>query len=136
MDTHAIVEILVHHYPDVQTVYLFGSSGTGLERPDSDIDLALLLPYRTAVANRSLAMTSAWSELMALSGREVDLINLRLVNTVFQNEVLNTARVIHGADDEARRIFEMEALSAYQKLNDERREILEDFFRTRRAYNV
>jgi hypothetical protein len=30
----------------------------------------------------------------------------------------------------------MEALSAYQKLNDERREILEDFFRTRRAYNV
>lgn len=132
----AIAETITRYYPDIQAIYLFGSYGRGFERTDSDIDLAVLLPHRTATENRSLGLLSLASALKELAGREVDLINLRTVNTVFQNEIINTGRIIDAADDEQRKIFEMQVLSAYQKLTEERREILESFFRTKRAYNV
>ncbi len=39
-----IVRTVLDHYPDTQAIYLFGSYGTENEWPDSDVDIALLLP--------------------------------------------------------------------------------------------
>jgi len=47
-----------------------------------------------------------------------------------------TGKVIFCNDENARLEFEMLTLSFYQKLNEERKEILEDFYKTRRAYPV
>ncbi|HPH03810.1 MAG TPA: nucleotidyltransferase domain-containing protein [Spirochaetota bacterium] len=136
MQTQQIIDTILGYYPDTQAIYLFGSYGTEYERPESDIDLGLLLPHETAVQLPTLALTPVWHALRKSMGREIDLINLRLVSTVFQNEILNTARIILDSNRNARMVFEMQTLSAYQKLSEERKHILESFFETKRAYNV
>ena len=74
--------------------------------------------------------------LESLLNRPVDLINLRLVSTVFQKEVVCSERRIYCVDDYAADEFEMLALSYYQKLNEERRAILDEFWQSGKAYAV
>jgi hypothetical protein len=45
-------------------------------------------------------------------------------------------RRLYCANQYAADEFEMLTLSYYQKLNEERKEILQSFFQTKRAYNV
>ncbi len=60
--------------------------------------------------------------------RDVDLVNVRMVNTVFQNEIIEQGRLIYSRDEYAVDVFEMQVLSGYQKLYEERAGILEDIF--------
>ena len=43
-----IVRIVLEHYPEAQATYLFGTYGTVDEWPDSDVDIAVLLPPEQA----------------------------------------------------------------------------------------
>lgn len=131
-----IVQTILTHTPQVQAVYLFGSHGTEDERPSSDVDIALLLPPEQAKAVGSLLLGELHMALAELLGKEVDLVNLRQVSTVFQKEIVMTGRQIYCADDYAAAEFEMLTLSYYQKLNEERREILAAFKESGRAYDV
>lgn len=63
----------------------------------------------------------------------MDLINLREVNTVFQNEIITEGSLIYLADEAETDAFEMKVMSAYQKLNDERAAILKDIEATGRV---
>ncbi len=74
--------------------------------------------------------------LAAVLGKNVDVINLRQASTVFQKEIIMAERRIFCANPYAADEFEMLTLSYYQKLNEERREILVEFARTGRAYPV
>jgi len=64
------------------------------------------------------------------------LINLRQVSTVFQKEIIMAERRIICADTYAAEEFEMLVLSRYQKLNEERAELLAEGLRSGRFYNV
>jgi len=123
-------------YPNVEAIYLFGSYGTEFYKPDSDADIALLLPWDAELVKKTLAFSPCWTALAKLLSCEIDLINLRATNTVFQNEIINTGRVIFESNEDKRLAFEMLVLSMYQKLSEERSEILESFFETKRAYQV
>ncbi|MDR4516967.1 MAG: nucleotidyltransferase domain-containing protein [Nitrosomonas sp.] len=136
MKHEMILQSILNFYPDIQGVYLFGSYDTGNERPDSDIDLALLLPFHSAVRSKDLPLSPCRVDLETKLGRNVDLINLRMTNTVLQNKILNAGRLIFVHKPEAIREFEMRVLSDYQKLNEERKDILEDFHRSGRAYRI
>ena len=125
-EQNAIIRSVLKHYPDVQAIYLFGTYQTADEWPDSDVDIALLLPPQQAKTAKSLAMSDLCSELIALLKKEVDLINLRRVPTVLQKEVIAADRRIYRADEYAADEFEMLTISYYQKLNEERAEIVED----------
>lgn len=131
-----IVQTILAHYPQTQAVYLFGSFAAGQEGADSDVDIALLLPPQKAKEAGTLALTPLHLSLAEQLGREVDLINLRLVSSVFQKEIIIQGQRIFCADMFAADEFEMLTLSFYQKLNEERREILVEFARTGRAYPV
>lgn len=133
-DVEAIVGAAMAHYPDLQAVYLFGSYGTEQEWPDSDVDIALLLRHEEARRAGALALSELRFALEEQLKKTVDLINLREVSTVFQHEITQGGLVIFAPDEEAVRAFEMGVLSAYQKLNEERREIISEFLRTKRAY--
>lgn len=128
----AIIRTVLKHYPDVQAIYLFGSYGTADEWPDSDVDIAILLPPQQAKAAKILAMSDLCFELESLLKKEVDLINLRRVPTVLQKEIVVADRRIYHADEYAANEFEMLTLSYYQKLNEERAEIVEDALATGR----
>ena len=127
-----IIDIILAHYPETQVIYLFGSYQTADEQPTSDADVALLLPPQQAKAAGSLALSALRSELEACLGRDVDLINLRQAPTVLQKEVVAAERRIYLADEYAAAEFEMLTLSFYQKLNEERGNIIRDALTTGR----
>ncbi|MGH8479200.1 MAG: type VII toxin-antitoxin system MntA family adenylyltransferase antitoxin [Gammaproteobacteria bacterium] len=131
-----IIRPVLGHYPDTQAIYLFGSYGTENEWPDSDVDIALLLPPAQAKASRMLAMSPLCSELGSLLEKPVDLVNLRVVSTVFQKEIIEADRRIHTGNAYAADEFEMLVLSFFQKLSQERAEILAEGLRSGRFYSA
>ena len=131
-ETDVIVRTVLEHYPTAQAIYLFGTYGTADEWPDSDVDIAVLFSPQQAKTAGLLALSDLRFELEALLKKEVDLINLRRVPTVLQKEVIAADRRIYRADEYAADEFEMLMLSYYQKLNEERAEIIEDALATGR----
>lgn len=131
-----ISSTVLEHYPDLQGIYLFGSFGTEDEWPDSDVDIALLLKPEEAKKQRLLAMSGCSSALARVLHKEVDLLNARLVSTVFQKEMVMNGRLIYCGDRSAVDEFEMLTLSKYQKLNEERRDIVDAALSDGRFYAV
>jgi predicted nucleotidyltransferase len=131
-----IVRTVLKSHLEVQAVYLFGSYGTEGEWPDSDVDIALLLAPSAAKEARHLIASPLRDELELLLKRKVDLLNLRHVSTVFQKEIVMADRRIYTGDKYAADEFEMLTLSYYQKLNEERAEVLAEGLRSGRFYNT
>jgi predicted nucleotidyltransferase len=125
----------VEHYPSAQAIYLFGTYGLPDQWPDSDVDIAVLLPPEEAYRKPQLMLTPCHYALADALGKSVDLLNARRVSTVFQKEIISGRR-LYSKDDNAVAEFEMLTLSLYQKLNEERKAILDSFEETGRAYAV
>lgn len=123
-DNKQILALVHCHCPDVQAVYRFGSAGTAHERSDSDLDIALLLPPDSARRAGSLALGDLHLALEAALSRDVDLINLRLAPSVLQAQIVVTGTRIFCTDTLLADEFELLALALYQKLNQERAEII------------
>lgn len=130
--TAKIVETILKYCPETQAVYLFGTYGTFAERPESDVDIALLLPHNSRIGNLQLAKSDCRFELEELLEKEVDLLNVRKLSTVFQKEVVMNGHLIYGRTRHVVDEFEMLTLSYYQKLNEERAEILDEIRKTRK----
>ncbi|MBU3915669.1 hypothetical protein KKA14_09065, partial [bacterium] len=78
----------------------------------------------------SLLTSDLHYDLEVLVARKVDIINLRQVNTVLQMEVISDDRCIFHKNSYDVDEFEMLTLSKYQKLNEERQEIIADAIQT------
>ena len=135
-ETDKIIAAVNKHYPDVQAVYLFGSYASDDALPDSDVDIAVLLPHEKARNIGSLIMSDLRFELESLLKKNVDLINLRQVNTVLQKEIIMADQRIFLTDQYSADEFEMLTLSYYQKLNEERAQILKEIEASGRFYNL
>jgi predicted nucleotidyltransferase len=120
----ALVEKILHAFPKTQGIWLFGSAASGDATRESDIDIAVLLPAGTS--GPSEVDHALMRDLAEVSGRDVDLVRLRGLNTVFANEIVSHGRRIWEGDSRAMDEFEMNTLSLWQKLNQERAGILED----------
>ena len=101
-------------------VYVFGSTATGRERPESDLDLAVL-PMDPVSASQLLEVRFQLAEAL---GRDVDLIDLARSSTVLRKEVLAGGRLLFETASARREEFEMYALSDYARLNEERAPVL------------
>ena len=119
-----LMATLNRFFPDLQAVYLFGSSGTAHETLSSDVDIAILLPPAQAASLKARNLFDARVAIEQQLRKDVDLINLREANTVLRNEVVKDVRRIHCTDAYAADLFEMLTMSCYQKLNEERKDIL------------
>lgn len=136
IDEELAAHVIRQHYPQVEAISLFGSYAQGTPWPQSDVDLAVLLPAALARKEPPMALSPCVSELSMKLRRDIDLVNLRQVSTVFQNEIIHTGRWIDIKDEEAVLAFEMQVLSAHQKLNEERADIITSFLATKRAYKL
>jgi uncharacterized protein len=132
MNGETIVKTVLRFYPGVEAIYLFGSYLTPDQQQDSDVDIAVLFPHERAKLLKNLAMSDCRDALENVLKRTVDLINMRTANTVFQNEIIQHGRIIYQQNEYAVDEFEMQVMSSYQKLNEERAEILEDILETGR----
>ena len=134
MNCETIVKTVLSYYPDVEAIYLFGTYLTPDQQQDSDADIAVLFPHERARLLRNLVMSDCRDALENVLKRTVDLINLRMVNTVFQNEIIQHGRIIYQQNELIVDEFEMQVMSSYQKLNEERAGILEDILETGRIF--
>ena len=113
--------LILEAHPTTQAIYRYGTWGTAAQRPDSDLDLAVLLPHAEAVRVDRWQWHLLAVRLAGAAGTEhADLVNLRRADTTLQAEILRTGTMIYCHDDGVRLEFETLVLSMYQKLNDER----------------
>jgi predicted nucleotidyltransferase len=108
--------------PRILAVYALGSAVRDELRPDSDIDLALLLaPGISFPATEMLSLAAKLTELL---GRPVDLGVLSAMNLVYTRQAILAGQCVY------RRPFSLAALMAanwlglYARFQDERREIV------------
>ena len=119
--TDAVV-LLRTRLPFLLAVYLFGSRASEQSAADSDVDLAVLDAERLDPAVR----WELQEDLAARLHGDVDLVDLRSASTVMRVQVLERSTLLFDGDPGSRVLFEAMALSAYARLNEERRGILLD----------
>ena len=108
----------------VKAIYLFGSYASGLATKKSDIDIAILMDKKIAPVQR-------WqieSELADELSRDVDLVDLLNASTVMQNQIIQQGICIYD-DEKNACFFEIQVMSMYQHLNEERADILKQYMR-------
>ena len=127
-----IVSTLLRSFADAQAIYLFGSYGTPYERYDSDIDIGLLLPPGQA-KNYEKQVWEAGRALEQVLPRSIDLINLRCVSIILQNEVVSDGRILYRQDEFEVDTYEMLVLSLLQKHQEETAGIREEILASGRV---
>lgn len=114
------IAFLVEHF-SAYAVYLFGTASRNSLRADSDVDLAFS-SFKDADA---LSCFEAAQVLADILGRDVDLVNLKNVSTVFRMQVIATGKRIYCNETPRVMREEMIAYKSYAMLNEERKEIME-----------
>lgn len=126
-----LIQIVLHDFPDAQAIYLYGSYARGEQRPDSDIDLAVLLPHTRARAVGSLTLSQTQLDLAHAARRDVDLVNLRIVPPLLQTQATGRGKLIYEGDANARVEFEMMALTMFQDVNQMRGDVVNAYLQSR-----
>jgi predicted nucleotidyltransferase len=130
VDDRVIVRILESELPGLVGAWRFGSTVTGSERADSDVDVAVLGPGTLSPEVR-LRVSERLAEALH---RDVDLVDLRRASTVLRLQVVAHGQALPLGDADARGAFEDRVFSDYARLNEERREILEQVAREGRIH--
>ncbi len=122
MDDTALVEYIKKSVPGLIALYRFGSQAKGTARPGSDVDLAAL----SRVTLSELCRFELAQELATQLHRDVDLVDLRSASTLMRMQVISTGECLFKVCDQLQGEFEDLVYSTYARLNEERREILNE----------
>jgi predicted nucleotidyltransferase len=115
LNIEALVNCLAAQ-PDVLAAYLFGSYATGKARPESDVDLAVLLSGTDDMERfeRRLRLMGEVEE--ALGRRPADVVVLNDAPPLLAYQVLRYGRLIFERDRAARVEFEVRSGQVYTDL--------------------
>jgi len=125
MNYAVVIDLIREAVPDAEAIYLFGSRARADNNPASDVDLAFVA--RSSI--EPVARFDLQERIAAMLHTSVDLIDLRAASTVMRVQVLEHGVLLYERDSSERAFFEASALSAYARLNEERRGILDDIQR-------
>lgn len=103
-------------------IILFGSFAKGTVREESDIDLAYFSNKQLSSYDRFLLS----NELALIGGREVDLIDIKIIDTVFTMQIFAHGIPIYIQDENEFIRQRMRAYSMYATLNEQRARIIND----------
>lgn len=116
-----IVQTLQDRVPHLLAVYAFGSRIQGQFRPDSDLDLAVLVAgYADTILLFNLA-----SDLADITNCPVDLLDMRAASTIMQYQILSTGQRWWAKDIQAG-LFECMVLSEKTALDEARAGLMQD----------
>lgn len=107
----------------VEIIYIFGSYAEETATEKSDVDIAF---YSLKDYSQYEIFLLA-QEISAEIKKDVDLVQLKKSSTVFQKEVVSKGIVIFEKNKIEREKFENLVLKKYMRLNEERKEIIENY---------
>jgi predicted nucleotidyltransferase len=122
----ALVDRIWARLPGLSAIYLYGSQAGGSVHPESDVDLALLLPPDFKVPISTLAELSGDLESLAGCPVEISVLDRRR-SIVHCKEVVTRGRLIYSADRAAVEAFEMQTLSEYAQFCEDRLPVVEEY---------
>lgn len=113
MSIEQTIAALARH-PDIELAIVFGSVARGETQRDSDLDIAIRKGAPLDVAEKMQLTT----ELAAITGRPVDLIDLHTVGEPLLGHILKHGRMIRGdtagmAELMQRHVYAMEDFISY-----------------------
>lgn len=102
-------------------ILLFGSYAKGTSHGKSDIDLAYISSKKLSSYERFILA----SELAGLVGREVDLVDIGIIDTVFTMQIFEQGIPIYMEDENEFVRQKMRAYSMYAVLSEQRASVIE-----------
>ena len=106
--------------PQAWAVYAYGSFARGDEWPDSDIDLAVLMPPGQAMPDRLGLMSNVAQRI----GHDVDLADLRRTGLDLAMEVIRDGRPLWVRQPDATLQWEVQQMADYADFQPRRAAIL------------
>lgn len=116
-------------FPDALAIYAHGSQVQGTETPDSDVDLAVLLPAYAS----PLHLWEVAGSVADLLGWSVDLLDLRAASTVMQYQVITRGQRLWSTGLPTD-LFEVYVLNEKTNLDSARAPLLADIAATGVVY--
>lgn len=129
MNRAAIEQHLRTRLPGLRALYAFGSVIAGTAGPESDLDLAVLLPGYAD----PLQLWDLSGELADLAGCPVDLLDFRAASTVMQYRILTTGERWWVADSTVD-AYEAGIFSDKTELDTARAPLIADILREGRIH--
>jgi predicted nucleotidyltransferase len=116
-DLNSIEKALTSYFesrPEVEAAYIFGSVVTGRARPDSDIDVAILVEDRTRPKKGFRYRLDRLTDLMGVLQRDdVDVVLLNEAPPLLAHRVLSRGRLVFERSPAARVHFQVRAVNRY-----------------------
>ncbi len=117
---HQLIQI-INKQLDTHFIILFGSFAKGTVQEDSDIDLAYFSKKQLSSYDRFILA----GQLAVISGCEVDLVDIKRIDTVFNMQIFAYGMPIYIADKNEYIRQQMRAYSMYVTLNEQRASVIE-----------
>lgn len=102
-------------------IFVFGSAVSDGFREESDLDIAIL--KQEEVDSYELYLIA--QKLASLLSRDIDLVDLSQISTVFKAQIVTKGEVIFAQSKELEDNFKLKVLKEYALLNEERAPIVE-----------
>ena len=100
--------------PDVLAAYIYGSVVTGRARPDSDVDIAVLVSEKVMRRDPFRYRIELMTDLMDVLKRDdVDLILLNQAPPLLAHRVLKNGKLIIERSPSARAAFQVSTVNRY-----------------------
>ncbi|MFC1522690.1 nucleotidyltransferase domain-containing protein [Elusimicrobiota bacterium] len=119
-----LIDHITAEIPEVVAIYAYGSRVKGGARPDSDLDIALLLQRGKQVSFFKLLQIQGDLEAVIGYRVEVSVLDSSLVHC---KEVVSGGIVLYAADERALAEFEMRTFSDYARLCEDRTPVVEAY---------
>ncbi|MDY6769700.1 MAG: nucleotidyltransferase domain-containing protein [Candidatus Nanohaloarchaea archaeon] len=119
------VEDVLEQHEGILFAYLYGSRVKGVEREDSDLDIAVYTDNGLEPRELSRLIIA----LEDATGEEVDVAVLNDAGVIFQHQVVKYGEPVYVADEEVRIAFETRVYRRY----DDYKPFFEEYNRVRRV---
>ena len=120
-----IINEFVEKEPRILAAYLLGSGARDQLRPDSDIDIGIILePGQKMSPLERINMANSISYAL---GKTVDMGLINSKNLVYAKEAIFTGRKIFARDESRSLLENARLLGMYIRFNEDRKEVLDAY---------